>query len=110
MNDKLSVSAAVAGVLELSDLKMDPAVLRAQATQAQAHGNSQLAENLRRAAELVSIPDEELLAVYEALRPHRSSGDELSDLAAHLGQRGALLCAEFVLEAARSYERRGLLR
>ena len=36
---------------------------------AQQHGNPQLADNLRRAAELTELPDEEVLAIYEALRP-----------------------------------------
>jgi propanediol dehydratase small subunit len=110
MSDELSVSAAVGGRLSLPDLRMDPETLRHQATQAAAHGNPQLAENLLRAAELVSIPDEELMALYEALRPHRSTADELDELAASLEQRGASRCASLVLDAGKVYKRRNLLR
>ena len=52
------------------------------------HGNPQLAENLRRAAELTLLPDEEVLAVYEALRPGRSTPAQLTELAASLAARG----------------------
>jgi propanediol dehydratase small subunit len=110
MSDEISVSAAVEGRLQLPDLRMDPAVLRLQAREAERHGNEQLAENLLRAAELVLIPDEDLMALYEALRPHRSSSGDLHELASSLEQRGAPRCAALVLEAATSYERRGLLR
>ena len=110
MSGRLTVEAAVEGRLHLDDLRMDPATLGFQADQAQADGNDQLGENLRRAAELVLIPDEELMALYEALRPHRSTASELSELAESLVQRGAPRCAELVTEAARTYERRGLLQ
>jgi propanediol dehydratase small subunit len=110
MNERLSVEAAVEGRLQLPDLRMDPETLRFQADQAQADGNHQLAENLRRAAELVLIPDEELMSLYEALRPHRSTASELQELAQSLVQRDAPRCAELVFEAAQTYERRGLLR
>ena len=37
------------------------------------HGNLQLAENFLRAAELALLPDERVMAIYEALRPRRST-------------------------------------
>ncbi len=40
---------------------------------AEAHGNPQLAGNLRRAAELTALGDDEVLAIYDALRPGRST-------------------------------------
>ena len=46
-----------------------------------------LAENLRRAAELAVIPNERLLEIYEALRPRRSTYQELSALADDLETR-----------------------
>ena len=110
MNERLSVEAAVDGRLQLGDLRIDPERLRFQADQADRDGNRQLAENLRRAAELVLVPDEELMSLYEALRPHRSSSEELLGLAQSLVRRGAPRCADLVVEAARTYERRGLLR
>jgi propanediol dehydratase small subunit len=72
------------------------------------HGNPQLAQNLRRAAELTRLPDEEVLAVYEALRPGRSTPAQLTELAAALAARGLPRCAALVTEAADVYARRGL--
>ena len=59
---------------------------------AEEHGNPQLAENLRRAAELTALGDDEVLAIYEALRPGRSTAAQLTGLAASLdGPRPAPL-------------------
>ena len=55
-----------------------------QAEVAAAHENPQLAENLRRAAELTRLPDDEVLAIYEALRPGRSTPGQLTALAGEL--------------------------
>ena len=72
-------------------------------------GNPQLAENLRRGAELVAFSDDELLRFYEMLRPGRSSDAELDELAATLAERGAERCAAMVQEARAAYVRRGLI-
>lgn len=107
---RFTVEAAVDGKLGLSDLRMDPAVLAHQAVVAHEGGNPQLAENFLRAAELATIDDEEVMALYEALRPHRSSAEELESLRTSLELRGASRCAELVRQAAAVYARRGLLR
>lgn len=108
--DKITVAAAVAGELEAADVRIHPDTLRRQADVAAEHGNPELAENLRRAAELTLLPDDEVLAVYEALRPRRSSRDELASIAGRLERAGAPRCAALVREAAEVYEQRGLLR
>jgi propanediol dehydratase small subunit len=100
----------MAGELAAADLRIHPDTLRHQADVAEGHGNPQLAANLRRAAELSALGDDELLAVYEALRPGRSTGEELEELAARLEAAAAPLNAELVCEAAAAYGRRGLLR
>jgi propanediol dehydratase small subunit len=108
--DKYTVQAAVDGKLEWADLRMDPAALAHQAVVAHEGGNPQLAENLLRAAELATIDDEEVMSLYEALRPHRSTAEELEALRVSLETRGASRCAELVHQAAAAYARRGLLR
>jgi len=108
--DELTVEAAVDGKLQLSDLRMDPATLAHQAVIAEEGGNPQLAENFLRAAELATIDDEEVMNLYESLRPHRSSAEQLEALRVSLQTRGALRCAELVGQAAVVYARRGLLR
>jgi propanediol dehydratase small subunit len=107
---EFTVEAAVDGKLRLSDLRMDPATLAHQAVIAERGGNPQLAENFLRAAELATMDDEEVMNLYEALRPHRSSAEQLEALRVSLEGRGAMRCAELVSQAAAVYARRGLLR
>ena len=108
--DELTLDAAVRGDLSPADLRIHPDTLRHQAAVAEEHGNPQLGENLRRAAELAALPDDEVLAIYEALRPGRSTRAELDRLAAGLDAVAAPLCAALVREAAAACERRGVLR
>ena len=106
--ESLTVAAVQAGEISLADLRVHPDTLERQAMVAQRHANPQLAENLRRAAELTRLPDEEVLVVYEALRPGRSTPAALAELAASLAARGLPRCAALVTEAAGVYARRGL--
>jgi propanediol dehydratase small subunit len=108
--DEFTVENALDGKLRLSDLRMEPATLAHQASVAEAGGNPQLAENFLRAAELATMDDEEVMGLYEALRPHRSSAEQLEALRVSLEGRGASRCAELVGQAAVVYTRRGLLR
>ena len=107
--EDITLDAAVRGDLSPADLRVHPDTLRHQAEVAEAHGNPQLGENLRRAAELTALPDDEVLAVYEALRPGRSTAAGLENVAERLSAAGAPLCAALVREAAEVYARRGLL-
>jgi propanediol dehydratase small subunit len=105
---EITIAAALRGDLSPEDLRIHPDTLRYQADVAEQHGNAQLADNLRRAAELTALDDDELLAVYEALRPRRSSTAELEAVASRLEASDAPLCAALVREAAAAYQRRGL--
>ncbi len=105
---ELTLEAVRRGELGVPDLRIHPETLERQAAIAAAHANPQLAENLRRAAELTSLPDEEVLAIYDALRPGRSTPERLTELAADLGGRGLPRCAALLAEAAEVYARRGL--
>jgi propanediol dehydratase small subunit len=106
--ENLTVEAVRAGEVGVADLRIHPDTLERQAVVAEEHANPQLAENLRRAAELTRIADNEVLAIYEALRPGRSTPAELTALAASLAERGLPSCAALVTEAADVYARRGL--
>jgi propanediol dehydratase small subunit len=105
---EISLDAVVRGEIAPSDIRISPDVLRQQADFAEQGGNPQLADNLRRGAELVAFSDDELLELYESLRPGRSSALELATLAARLDERAATLCAAMVREARAAYVRRGL--
>jgi propanediol dehydratase small subunit len=105
---ELTLEAVRRGEISLPDLRIHPGSLEHQAAVAEAHGNPQLAGNLRRAAELTALGDDEVLAIYEALRPGRSTAAQLSTLAASLDRRGLPRCAALLTEAAEIYTRRGL--
>jgi propanediol dehydratase small subunit len=106
--DHLTVEAVRAGEIGVADLRIHPETLERQARVAEDHANPQLAENLRRAAELTRLPDDEVLAIYDALRPGRSTAGQLTALAGSLADRELPLCAALVAEAAEVYARRGL--
>jgi len=105
---EIALEAVVRGDITPADIRVSPEVLRQQADFAEEGGNPQLADNLRRGAELVAFSDEELLELYESLRPGRASALELDELADRLEAREAALCAALVREARGAYVRRGL--
>ena len=105
---EITLAAVVRGEIGPGDIRISPDVLRQQADFAEEGGNPQLADNLRRGAELVAFSDEDLLELYESLRPGRSSALELEQLADRLAAGGAALCAALVREARGAYVRRGL--
>ncbi len=108
--DEVTFEAVRDGRVGPEELRATPETLRRQAAVARAAGRNRLADNLDRAAELASVPAETILEIYTALRPHRSSPDQLEAWAARLAAEwGAPLCAAFVREAADVYARRGLL-
>ena len=103
--------AIAAGELSADDLRTHADTLRQQADIARAGGFPQLAANLLRAAELTHVPNDELLRIYDMLRPERASYDELVRLAEYLETTyGARENAAFVREAAAVYRERNLLR
>ena len=106
---ELNLDRLSAEELDADDVRIHPDTLRAQAKVAEEHANPQLAANFARAAELALLPEAEVLALYEALRPHRSTEEELGALAGRLEEVPAPLCAQLVREAAAVYARRGLL-
>lgn len=108
-SDDLTLDRLTRDELEPDDVRIHPDTLEAQAQVAERHGNPQLATNFRRAAELALVSEDEVLALYEALRPHRSSVADLAALADRLEGHPAPLCAALVREAAAVYARRGLL-
>ena len=109
--DELNIEALRAGELTAEDFCISGETLHRQADAAEAAGYWQLAENLRRAAELTGISNQEVLDIYNALRPSRSTYNELTTLADRLeNDLDAPLTAAFVREAAQVYRERGILR
>ena len=108
--DELTLDALRSGRLDASEMRATAQTLELQAQVALAAGRSQLAANLERAAELTGVPDEVVLEVYTALRPHRSTAEELEGWAERLeSDFGAAKTAAFVREAGAVYAKRNLL-
>ena len=108
--EEITLEKVVAGEIKFEDIKTRPETLEYQAQIAESAGRPNLATNLRRAAEMTRIPDARVLEIYNALRPYRSTKQQLLDIADELdSQYQAAICAAHVREAAEVYERRGRL-
>lgn len=109
--EEITLEKAAAGKLTFDDVKIRPETLEYQAQIAESAGRPHLARNLRRAAEMTRIPDARVLEIYNALRPYRSTKQELLDIASELESKyQAKVCAGFVREAAQVYEKRGRIK
>jgi propanediol dehydratase small subunit len=108
--DELTLDALRSGRLDASEMRATAETLELQAQVALAAERVQLAANLQRAAELTGVPDEVILEVYTALRPHRSTADDLEAWATRLEEEfQATMTAAFVREAQSVYAKRNLL-
>lgn len=109
--NSVNLDAIAAGKVDAADLQISADTLRAQADLAEQAGYRALAQNLQRAAELTAVPNQELLRMYETMRPGRSTYAELTQMADRLEQEfAAPITAAFVREAAETYRSRNLLR
>ena len=108
----LTLDNLLTGDVTASDFGITADGLRLQASIAERAGRPNLAQNLRRGAELVEIPDDVLLGVYELLRPGRAqSAADLRAAADQLRETyGAKETASLLDEAALVYERRGIFQ
>jgi propanediol dehydratase small subunit len=108
--DDLTLEAIEQGNVALEDLRITPEALRQQAEIARDAGRPTLGRNFERAAELVDVPQDVILRIYELLRPGRATGKANLVEAANLLRNTyrAEQMASFIQEAAEVYERRGL--
>jgi propanediol dehydratase small subunit len=108
--DELTLEALREGHVSSGDVRATPETLRRQALVSRAHGRGQLADNLDRAAELTAVPDDVVLAIYTALRPRRTTAEELTAWSDRLEvEFQAPRVAALVREARDAYAARGLL-
>jgi propanediol dehydratase small subunit len=102
--EEITLDAVLEGRIGMQDLRVTREALELQAGIAERAGRPQLAENFRRAAELVEVPEAEVLDLYTMLRPGRAGKRELLEKAAGLESRyGAHRCAALFREAAEAY-------
>ncbi len=99
------------GNVKSDDFRITAETLEMQASVADSVGRTPFAHNLRRAGELTRVPDEKILEMYNALRPGRSTKQELLTIGDELDrQYSAPITATFVREAADVYEKRNYLK
>jgi len=108
--DEITMDKVLEGKVRIEDCRISSRTLEYQAQIAESAGNRQMAANLRRAAELTSFSDERVLEIYGALRPFRSTKEELLKIADELETKGAVLNAAFVRQASEVYEKRKKLK
>ena len=98
------------GNIKADDIKISKETLKKQGEVAMDADNPAMAGNFERASELVDVPDEVILKMYNKLRPNRSTKLELVEMAKELLEKyHAVNCAKLVMEAAEIYEKRGIL-
>ena len=98
------------GHISSDDIKISKETLKAQGQVARENGNDSMEKNFERAAELVDVPDDVILKMYDKLRPNRSTKLELVLMAQELIEKyHAKNCAKLVMEAVEIYEKRGVL-
>ena len=110
VND-LSVEKLQSESIDQRDVSISAETLTLQATFARQAGFDQVADNLERAAEMTRIPNDELLDMYEALRPGRSTYFQLLSLSQRINSSyNAELTGNYIREAADAYRDTGLLK
>ena len=72
------------GNITAVDIKISKEMLRRQGEVASENDNPAMAANFQRASELVDVPDEVILQMYNKLRPNRSTKLELVQMAQDL--------------------------
>ena len=109
--DELTIQGILSDDLTAEDFRIHSETLNHQARVSEEAGYTQLAENLRLAAELTHMSNEEVLDIYNTLRPRRTSYKEMIDMAERLqNEFTAPLTAAFVREAAAVYLKRGIVK
>lgn len=107
---EITLEEVMKGHVSSDDIKISKEMLKAQGQVAKETGNDPMEKNFERAAELVDVPDEVILKMYDKLRPNRSTKLELVQMAQELIEKyNAKNCARLVMEAAEVYEKRGIL-
>jgi glycerol dehydratase small subunit/propanediol dehydratase small subunit len=106
----ITLDAVIAGDITMDDLGITPEALNMQADVSRSAGRPTLALNFERAAELVDVPQDVIMQVYELLRPGRATEKrQLLEAAAMMRETyHATRIADFIEEAAETYEDRGL--
>jgi propanediol dehydratase small subunit len=106
----ITLDKVINGEISSDDFKISSETLEMQSKVAESVNRDSFSGNLKRAAELIAIPDERILEIYDAMRPYRSTKKELIAIADELENKyGCKINSKFIREAADVYEERGRL-
>lgn len=109
--DDITFENILSGKIKADDCRISKASLLLQASIAEEFGNVHMAENFRRASEMVEIESKRIIEIYNALRPYRSTEEELRQIAENLREEfNAERTAVFIEEAASILKKRKRLK
>ncbi|MBU3102553.1 diol dehydratase small subunit [Clostridium gasigenes] len=109
--EDITLENVLNGEIKPEDVRISPETLEMQAQIAEGMNRDAIARNFRRAAELINVPDDRILEIYNALRPYRSTREELLLIAKEFEEvYNAKVNAEFIREAVEVYGKREKLR
>lgn len=108
--EDITMDNVIKGDIGIEDLSISKDTLILQAKVALDEGKNQQAENFVRASELIAVPDDKILEIYNALRPYRSTEKRLKEISEELKYiYQAPICAAFVEETLEVYKKRNIL-
>lgn len=84
---EITLDEITKGRISSEDIKISKEMLKAQGQVAKENGNDPMEKNFERAAELVDVPDDVILKMYDKLRPNRSTKLELVMMAKELVEK-----------------------
>ena len=108
--DEITMENVMNGNINIQDVSIAKETLILQAEVARQAGRIQLAQNFIRASELIGVPDDEILQIYNALRPYRSTEEDLNKIINKLEEYNAKVCASFVRDTLEVYKKRDILK
>ena len=82
--EEFTLENVMNGTVGAADCRISPETLEMQAQVAESVNRHSFARNLRRASELIAVPDTRILEIYNALRPYRSTKEDLFKIADEL--------------------------
>lgn len=109
--DEINMENILSGKVMPSDCRISAETLVYQAEIQESIGNPAIGANFRRAAEMTRIPDDRIIQIYNRMRPHVSTKEELLAIAEELETTyDAKINAALLRETAEVYEDRNMFR
>ena len=109
--ESITFESIAEGKTIADDCRISRSSLLAQAEIAEQSGNKHLAENFIRAAEMVDLPNERIIEIYNMLRPYRSTEQELESIIQELrDDYHAVKTADFIGNAKNILKERKRLK